>query len=172
MFWRAPAAASRVVLLISQRCSTWLYNSTIWGCHSHSIPFGNFDTSANVVRSWFCLWKQEETLFELQTQNATSLVKVGHFKLIKKNEAAPHIFGLFALRGETADRFALWRTWRTSGTLQSCLSWRGDLIVQLKGQIPQNTYSILHTLKEESSCELPFKHTDGVTLKQRLRFGW
>ncbi len=62
MFCRAPAAASRVVELISQRCSTWLYSSTILGCQSHSMSLGCRDTSVNVVRSWFCLWKKRHNM--------------------------------------------------------------------------------------------------------------
>lgn len=55
MFCSAPAAASRVVELISHCCSTWLYTPTICGCHSHSTPFGTRETSVKVERSWFFL---------------------------------------------------------------------------------------------------------------------
>lgn len=55
MFCSAPEAASRVVELISQLRSTRLYNPTICGCQSHSIPFGTRATSVKVERSWFLL---------------------------------------------------------------------------------------------------------------------
>lgn len=48
MFCSAPAAASVVCGLSSQRCSSRLYSPTIWGLHSHSRPLGSLDTSAKV----------------------------------------------------------------------------------------------------------------------------
>lgn len=51
MFCSAPAAASVVCRLSSQRCSRRLYRPTIWGLHSHSMPLGSLDTSAKVRAS-------------------------------------------------------------------------------------------------------------------------
>lgn len=51
MFCSAPAAASVVCRLSSQRCSSRLYSATTWGLHSHSRPLGSLDTSAKVSAS-------------------------------------------------------------------------------------------------------------------------
>lgn len=51
MFCSAPAAASVVCRLSSQRCSSRLYSPTIWGLHNHSRPLGSLDTSAKVRAS-------------------------------------------------------------------------------------------------------------------------
>lgn len=51
IFCSAPAAASVVCRFSSQRCSSRLYNPTIWGLHSHSRPLGSLDTSAKVSAS-------------------------------------------------------------------------------------------------------------------------
>ena len=52
MFCSAPAAASRVLELLSHLCSTPWYSLTTWGCHSHSDPRGAFTTSARADSSW------------------------------------------------------------------------------------------------------------------------
>lgn len=151
MFCRAPAAASRVVELISQRCSTWLYNSTILGCQSHSMSAGCRDTSANVVRSWFCLWKYRQNM-RLSCNVRRKLVYGNRYL----KAASPYVFGLLAIRGEATDSFSFWRALSSARTLQPCQCCGGNLTVQLIGQIPQHTHCVLHTLKEEHQWS--YKH--------------
>ncbi len=74
-------------------------------------------------------------------------------------KAASYVFGLLAIRSEAADSFSFWGALSSTRTLQPQKGWWGHLSVQLKGQIPQHTHCVLHTLREEHTHERPCEHT-------------
>jgi len=146
MFCSAPAAASRVVELISHCCSTRLYNPTICGCHSHSTPFGTRATSVKVERSWFILCSRtEETRRHWWDGGILSV----HTKSWGINHS--YILGFPALRCKATNGFA--RPWvLISGwSFKAHHSrWR-HLTVQLVGEVPQDTHWILHPLVKKNT---------------------
>ena len=58
-----------------------------------------------------------------------------------------YVFGFFALRGEAADGLALRGALSPRRSLETQHGGRRHLAVQLVGEVPQDTHSILNSLK-------------------------
>lgn len=145
MFCRAPAAASRVVELISHWCSTRLYTPIIWGCHSHSMPFGTRATSVKVERSWFflCQGKGHRRRRCWDGWSGPCEQNGGWWV----NLTCTYVFGFLALRCKATNGFPFPCVLRSGWSFQAQYSrWR-HLTVELVGEVPQDTHCIFHPLR-------------------------
>lgn len=143
MFCSAPAAASVVCRLSSQRWSRRLYRPTIWGLHSHSWPLGSLETSAKVsasaVRgSWAggCRGSAGPS-----------------WPLHPRAPACAHLSKPPTLRREAAHHLAGWRPGRVPAApaLEPLQGRRRHLVVQAVGEVPQHAHGVLHALRRAGS---------------------